>query len=144
MKILIAVFAGKEAMRNPPIIFFLTAKTFNGIGPEFSANLGPPLDKPSMASPTHDHGMHTQAIRPGASQSSHNHGRQTQAIRQRACQPLMPANSAWAGTTSQVSSSSSNASSPFSFSDWTIKQIHEFVSIDSLSRLFMSKIIQAN
>ena len=93
----------------------------------------PPMGRLVLASSNHNHGRPAQAIRLEASQPTHNHGNQTQAIRQDVCQPLAPANSALAGIASQVGSSSSSASyQPFSFSDWELKQIHEFVSIDSL------------
>ena len=51
---------------------------------------------------------------------------------------IRPANSALAGKVKQVSSSSYTVPPSFSFSSWTIKQIHEFVSIDSLTAVYVT------
>ena len=60
------------------------------------------------------------------------------AIQPQANQTIRPANNALAGRVNQVSSSSYTVSPFFSFSSWTIKQIHEFVSIDSLTAVYVT------
>ena len=76
--------------------------------------------------------------RPILASLSKNHGGTAQAIQLQASQLINPANSALAGRVSQVSTSSSNVPHPLSFSEWTIKQIHEFVSIDSLTAVYVT------
>ena len=51
---------------------------------------------------------------------------------------VCPANNALACQVRRVSTSSSNVSHPTSFS-WTINQINEFVSVDSLIEIFVQK-----
>ena len=63
-----------------------------------------------------------------------------QAIQQQASQLMVsPANSALAGVVSKVSTSSYNMSHMCFFSNWTIKQIHEFVSVDSLMAVYVTQ-----
>ena len=82
-----------------------------------------PCNRPALAGPIQNKGSNdtAQAIRPQASQSI-----------------IRPANNALAGMVSQVSNCSFNMPHPLSsLNSWTIKQIHEFVSVDSLLEVYV-------
>ena len=82
-----------------------------------------PCNRPALASPRQNKGSNDMA----------------QANRLKACDPILnPANIALAGMVSQVRNSSFNVPHPLSFlNSWTIKQILEFVSVDSLLEVYV-------
>ena len=82
-----------------------------------------PCNRPALAGPIQNKGSKdtAQAIWPQASQTT-----------------IRPANNALAGLASQAGNSSYNVPHPLSFlSSWTIKQIQEFVSVDSFLEVYV-------
>ena len=80
-----------------------------------------PCNRPALAGPTQDKGSRAQANRPQATNTT-----------------IRPANNALAGLASQAGNSSFNVPHPLSFlSSWTIKQIQDFVSVDSFLEVYV-------